>query len=314
MELDLPSRIIAWNRALKDDILASVAAGAKAVEISLPLSDIQIASKLNKNRKWVLDQVKEILEFCQKFDIYVSVGGEDASRADTEFLKEYIKTIEENGADRFRFCDTVGILDPFSTYETIKALRENSEIDIEIHTHNDFGMATANALAAIKGGATHVNTTVIGLGERAGNAPLEEIIMASKHVYKNESFYKTKLLRDLSSYVAKASKRRIEPQRPVIGNYMFTHESGIHTDGVLKNPANYEPFSPEELNMKRRIVFGNQSGRAVLKHILEGEGLILEEWQVEGLLCEAKKMARKNKALLKKRDIFSLCKRYGITA
>lgn len=309
LELGLDARIIAWNRALVGDVKASVAAGAKAIEISLPMSDIQIQTKLNKTREWVLDQIKSVLDYCSTQDLYVSVGGEDASRADFEFIAEYVKAIEAHGADRFRFCDTVGVLDPFSTHDIIKKIREITDMDIEVHTHNDFGMATANAMAAVKAGATHVNTTVIGLGERAGNAPLEEIVMASRHVYNMEDNFDTKNMRSLSEYVAKAAGRGIDPQRPVIGEFMFTHESGIHTDGVLKNPKNYEPFDPAELNMERNLVFGNQSGAAVLKHILEQEGLFLEDFQLTGLLHHAKKLSRKNKSVLNKAQMIDLYSR-----
>ncbi|PLX66591.1 MAG: homocitrate synthase [Denitrovibrio sp.] len=310
MDMGLSARIIAWNRALIGDVQASVSAGAKAIEISLPMSDVQIYTKLGKTRQWVLDQVKSVLDFCSNHNLYVSVGGEDASRADFDFLSEYVKTITEHGADRFRFCDTVGILDPFKTYELTKKIREITDIDIEVHTHNDFGMATANAMAAIRAGATHVNTTVIGLGERAGNAPLEEVIMASSHVYGKSDTYDTKNMRSLSEYVAKASGRKLDPQKPVIGEFMFTHESGIHTDGVIKNPKNYEPFDPEELNMKRNLVFGNQSGIAVLKHILESEGFVLEDYQLKGLLIEAKKLARKRKSILSKKQMMGLYSKF----
>ena len=309
MELELSARVIAWNRALIGDVQASVAAGAAAVEISLPTSDVQIHTKLCKTRKWILDQIKSVLDFCSKHSLYVSVGGEDASRADFPFLKEYIKTAEEHGADRFRFCDTVGILDPFKTYELTAQICEITDMDIEVHTHNDFGMATANAMAAVKAGATHVNTTVIGLGERAGNAPLEEVIMASRHIYGSSDGFDTKNMRPLSEFVAKAAGRRLDPQKPIIGEFMFTHESGIHTDGVIKNPENYEPFDPDELNMKRNLVFGNQSGAAVLKYLLKQEGLELEEFQLQGLLHAAKKLARKNKSILDKKQVIGLYSR-----
>lgn len=312
MDMGLNARMIAWNRALKGDVEASVAAGANAIEISLPLSDIQIDTKLRKSRLWVLNQIKEVLEFCSKYDLYISVGGEDASRADPNFIEQYVKTIEQYGANRFRFCDTVGILDPFRTYNMTKRIRECTNLDLEVHTHNDFGMATANAMAAVQAGATHVNTTVIGLGERAGNAPLEEIIMAARHVYGIKDEFNTKHLRPLSEFVAEAAGRQVDPQRPVIGEFMFTHESGIHTDGVLKNPKNYEPFDPEELNMKRHLVFGNQSGAHVLEHILIQEGIQLEKWQLTALLNEAKKLARENKSVLRNKDVYSLCKKMGL--
>ncbi|MCD8491714.1 MAG: homocitrate synthase, partial [Geovibrio sp.] len=264
IDLGLNARIIAWNRALISDIQASINAGADSVEISLPLSDIQIKTKLNKDREWVKDQIKRVIDYCVSKKLYVSVGGEDASRADIDFVIEYANLIKEHGGARFRYCDTVGILDPFSTYETVRRIIEEADIDVEIHAHNDFGLATANSLAAIRAGATHVNTTVIGLGERAGNAPLEEIVMASRYVYGVEDGFDHSCIKNLSEYVSKASGRAIEPYRPVIGELMFTHESGIHTDGILKNPNNYEAFDPAELGMERKLVVGKHSGRGIL--------------------------------------------------
>ncbi|ADU66797.1 homocitrate synthase [Desulfurispirillum indicum] len=303
MELGLKARILAWNRALVSDIEASLAAGARAVEISLPLSDIQIQGKLKKSRAWVLDQLKRVLEYCVKHDLYVSVGGEDASRADMDFLVEYAQVIRNYGGHRLRFCDTVGVLDPFSTYEKICTLIERSGIDVEIHTHNDFGMATANALAAVRAGARYINTTVMGLGERAGNAPLEEVIMALKHVWKQPCPYDTRQLRPLSELVSQAARRTIEPYRPVIGQFMFTHESGIHTDGVLKNPANYEAFTPEEVGLKRRLVVGSHSGSSVLHHKLELLGLTSTPETISRMMPRVKSEALRRKRNLTNREL-----------
>lgn len=205
IDLGLNARIIAWNRAVVSDVQASVNAGADSVEISLPLSDIQIKTKLNKDRAWIKDQIRRVMDFCAAKGLYVSVGGEDASRADTDFVIEYAKLVKEYGGARLRYCDTVGILDPFSTYETVRRIITEADIDVEIHAHNDFGLATANSLAAIRAGAAHVNTTVIGLGERAGNAPLEEIVMASRHVYGVEDGFDHSRIKSLSEYVSAAS-------------------------------------------------------------------------------------------------------------
>ena len=147
-------------------------------------SDIHIEHKLAKSRQWVLDQIRECVAFAKEHDLYVSVNAEDASRADLEFLLRFGQAAKEEGADRLRFCDTLGILDPFDTYNVITLPHQESGLDIEMHTHDDFGMATANALAGIKAGATYVNTTVNGLGERAGNAALEEVVMALKYLGK----------------------------------------------------------------------------------------------------------------------------------
>ncbi|HAL85929.1 MAG TPA: homocitrate synthase [Deferribacteraceae bacterium] len=312
VDLGLSARIIAWNRALISDVQASINAGADSVEISLPLSDIQIKTKLNKDRTWVKDQIKRVMDFCASKNLYVSVGGEDASRADISFVTEYAKIVKEHGGARFRYCDTVGILDPFSTYETVKRIIDETGIDVEIHAHNDFGLATANSLAAIRAGATHVNTTVIGLGERAGNAPLEEIVMASRHVYRLEDGFDHSCIKSLSEYVSKASGRAIEPYRPVIGELMFTHESGIHTDGILKNPNNYEAFDPAELGMERKLVVGKHSGRGILEYILQAHGLEYTPDTVKNLLEAAKKISGSKKRYLNNNEVIELYKSIAI--
>ncbi|WP_022850360.1 homocitrate synthase [Limisalsivibrio acetivorans] len=306
LDLGLDARIIAWNRAMVDDVRASINAGADSVEISLPVSDIQIKSKLGRSREWVLKRLKTVLDFCTSKGLYTSVGGEDASRGDMEFLIEYAKTIKEHGGARFRFCDTVGVLDPFKTYEMVKTIIDETGSDIEVHTHNDFGMATANALAAVKAGARYVNTTVIGLGERAGNAPLEEVIMASRHVYGMENPFNTTGLKELADYVSAASGRRIEPYRPIIGEFMFTHESGIHTDGVLKNPANYEPFDPAEVGSSRKLVLGRHSGTGVLKHKLMLMGVKPDELILRRLLGEVRSVSSKGKRLLNDAELMDM--------
>lgn len=297
-DLGLKARLLAWNRAVISDIRASLDAGATSVEISLPLSEIQISSKLGKTPPWVIDQLRRVLDFCATKNLYVSVGGEDASRAPLDFVIAYAKAAKEHGAARFRYCDTVGILDPFSTYDAVKSLIAESGLAVEIHTHNDFGLAGANALAAVKAGATHINTTVIGLGERAGNAPLEEIIMALRYVYQQPVTYNTADLRSLAQYVAAASGRTIEPHRPVIGELMFTHESGIHADGVLKNPANYEPFPPEVLGMQRHIVVGSHSGTQGVIHRLHQRGVVADRHSVNGIMPQIRRLANERKRAL----------------
>jgi len=309
VDLGLNARIIAWNRALISDVEASINAGATSIEISLSLSDIQIATKLKKTRGWVLDQLKKVADFCISKDLYLSVGGEDASRADMDFILEYARTIKEHGGARFRYCDTVGVLDPFMTYETVKTIIDETGIDVEIHSHNDFGMATANSLAAVRAGAKFVNTTVIGLGERAGNAPLEEVIMASRHVYKSDNNFKTEHLKSLSEYVSNASNRKIEPYRPIIGDFMFTHESGIHADGVIKNPSNYEPFDPSELGMKRNLVAGKHSGTGIFKHFLSESGVEIDDEKLKCILGEAKKISAKKKRFLNREEVLELYKK-----
>lgn len=261
---DLNSSIMAWNRAVITDIEQSIDCGVDAVAISLSVSDIHIEHKLKKSREWVLDNMYNAVTYAKKNGLYISVNGEDASRADTDFLIEFINLAKEAGADRFRYCDTVGVMEPFTIRETIEKIHKATNFDIEMHTHNDFGMATANAIAGIVGGANHIGVTVNGLGERAGNAALEEVIMALKFVYGYETDIDTTRFREISKYVSQASGRQLPDWKAIVGTNMFRHESGIHADGAMKNPKNYEAFDPSEVGLERQIVIGKHSGKAAI--------------------------------------------------
>lgn len=270
VKLNLKSSIMAWNRAVVSDIEQSIDCGVDAVAISISVSDIHIQNKLKTSREWVLDQMVKATEFAKKNGLYVSVNGEDASRADDDFLIDFINTAKAAGADRFRFCDTVGVMDPFTIRNKIEKIYNATGFDIEMHTHNDFGMATANAIGGILGGANYVGVTVNGLGERAGNAALEEVLMALTRVLKYESKIDTTKFRELSEYVSRASGRELPAWKAIVGSNMFRHESGIHADGALKDPKNYEAFDPAEVGLERQIVIGKHSGKAaVINKFLE---------------------------------------------
>ena len=170
----LKASIMAWNRAVIKDVEASLACGVDAVAVSISTSDIHIKHKLQTSRDWVLANMTKATAFAKKHGVYVSVNAEDASRSDMDFLIKFGQEARDAGADRLRYCDTVGIMDPFTICEHVRTLREATGLEIEMHTHNDFGMATANALAGVRGGATFVGVTINGLGERAGNAALEK--------------------------------------------------------------------------------------------------------------------------------------------
>src|SRR3990170_4418437 len=225
VRMDLPTSILAWNRADVNDVKASLECGVSAVAISISSSDIHIQTKLMRDRAWVIESVKRSVDLAKKHNLYVSVNAEDASRADPEFLLEFARNAKECGADRMRFCDTVGALEPFETYRRIKALIDAVGIEVEMHMHNDFGMATANSIAGILAGATWVNVTVNGLGERAGNASLEEVVLALKHIEGTDLGIDTRRFRELSEYVAQASSRPNPPFKPVVGSDLFVYES-----------------------------------------------------------------------------------------
>src|ERR1019366_1853658 len=201
-----------------------------------------------------------------------------------DVLLRVLETAQKAGVRRFRFADTLGILDPFATFDRIRELRSAVDIEIEIHAHNDLGLATANTLAAIKGGGTHASTTVSGLGERAGNAPLEEVVMALRHLHGIDTNIDTLQLQQVSQLVAQASGRTIAPNKSIVGEAVFTHESGIHVDGLLKNPANYENFSPAELGRQHRTVLGKHSGSSAVKEAYARLGIALSSGDTQRML------------------------------
>ncbi|EKQ67132.1 homocitrate synthase NifV [Leptolyngbyaceae cyanobacterium JSC-12] len=281
-DLGLNAKLLGWNRANRADIQASINCGLQRVHISVPVSDIQIAAKFHGQWRVMLERLQDVLQFACDRGLAVSVGGEDSSRADESFLLDVALLAQSWGAFRFRFCDTVGILDPLTTFNKVRQLVSRLSIPVEMHTHNDLGLATANALAGIQAGALSVNTTVNGLGERAGNAALEEVVMALKRIYNVQTGIDTRRLLELSRLVAKASNCPVPPWKAIVGENTFAHESGIHAHGILQNPVTYEPFAPEEVGWERRFVVGKHSGRHLVLSVLQQQGIMLtpEEAQI----------------------------------
>ncbi|MEM2944163.1 MAG: homocitrate synthase [Methanomassiliicoccales archaeon] len=282
--LGLNASILGWNRANLEDISHSIDCDVDAVAISMSSSDIHIEHKLRKTREWVIERLVESIEYAKSHGLYISANAEDASRADKEFLIQFAKAAEEAGAHRMRYCDTLGILEPRGTFEAIASLLNEVDLEIEMHTHNDFGMATANAIAGVQAGATFVSTTVLGIGERTGNAALEEIVMAAKHLLKIDMGIETHRFREIAEYVARAAGRNIPEWKPIVGSNCFAHEAGIHTDGVMKFLSNYEPYSPEEVGMTRKIVIGKHSGRHTIIQILKSKGIEIDEKMAADIL------------------------------
>lgn len=305
-ELDLQTELLGWNRAVLSDIRASIAAGLKRVHISIPVSSIQIAAKFQGKWQVALKNLQDAISFAVDNGLWVAVGGEDSSRADESFLFDIALQAQSWGASRFRFCDTVGILDPFTTYEKVQKLVKTLGIPVEMHTHNDFGLATANALAGIKAGAISVNTTVNGLGERAGNAALEEVVMALKRLYNQEVAIDTPRLLELSRLVANASGASVPPWKAIVGENTFTHESGIHAHGVINNPITYEPFAPEEVGWERKLVVGKHSGRHLLTNILQTHGITLDPNQTQLVLDAVRQESTTKKRNLTTQELLNL--------
>lgn len=300
-------KLALWCRCLPKDIEESLRLCPDVLAMSISVSDIHIKNKLGKDRKWVLAGVcKGIRQVRNSSSCYLSLGLEDASRADMDFVEEVCLMAEKQGLNRIRFADTLGIMDPISMFETIKRLKNRLGIDIGVHTHNDFGMATANAISALAAGADFADVTVNGLGERAGNAVLEEVVgfLAKR---KGRDKYNLKQLRPLSEYVAKVSGIPLSSRKPVVGKDIFTCESGIHIDGLIKNPSNYEPFDPAEVSLKRKIIIGKKAGKNALRHKLSGLGLRVEENHLTGLLTRLRKESFRLKMGFTDNELLRFC-------
>ncbi|MGF1495221.1 MAG: homocitrate synthase [Elainellaceae cyanobacterium] len=304
--LNLRADLLGWNRAVRSDLEASIACGLKRVHISIPVSTVQIGAKFNGDWQMVLRRLEEAIAFACDQHLYVSIGGEDSSRADENFLLEVAQQAADWGASRFRYCDTVGILDPFSIYERVQRLVTALPIPVEIHTHDDLGMATANAIAGARAGAISINTTVNGLGERAGNAALEEVVMALQRLDHLDLGIDTTQLPTLSRFVEQASGDHLSRWKAIVGQNAFTHESGIHADGVLKQPLTYEPFPPELVGMAHQLVIGKHSGRHLLQSLLQAHGITLGTTASSSLLEQVRLRSGQLKRSLTEHELLGL--------
>jgi homocitrate synthase NifV len=295
VEAELPLTTIAWCRMRTEDVDAAIAAGVSMVNVSVPVSDVQIAAKLGCKRSNAIEMVKRVVGYARSKGLAVAVGGEDSSRADVEFLVEVIAAAKAAGARRFRIADTLSVLDPDSSYALIAALRTTTDLELEFHGHDDLGLATANTLAAIKAGATHASVTVIGLGERAGNAPLEEVAVALRQLYGRETGIVLSELGNVASVVAAAAARSIPLNKAIVGEHVFTHESGIHVDGLLKDQRTYQSLDPVLFGRSNRIVIGKHSGLSAITSLLADLQLKASSDQLRGILARVREHAVYNK-------------------
>lgn len=304
--LGLNAKLMVWSRMHPEDIAACRDLGAHLVDISVPASEQHLAYKLKRDRQWLLRELPKYIGAARDLGLDVGVGCEDASRADPDFLCALAEVAERSGARRLRFADTLGILEPFTTFDRIARLRANTGLEIEMHAHDDMGLATANTLAACKAGATHVNTTVNGLGERAGNAPLEEVVLGLKKLHGIETGVELRGFPALSALVASASGRAVPWQKSVVGAGAFTHEAGIHVDGLLKHPDNYQGFDPQEVGQAHRIVLGKHSGSRAVQVVYAGLGVDLDEAQAQALLPQVRAFVASHKHPPETADLIGL--------
>lgn len=287
-DLRLPARLLAWCRLSDADLVAAIASGVHMVDLSVPVSDQMLQRKLRRSRSWALQEVARLVPRALDAGFDVCIGCEDASRADPEFVIQIADAAQAAGARRIRFADTVGILEPFSVFKRIEFLRQRIDLELEMHAHDDYGLATANTLAAVLAGATHINTTVNGLGERAGNAPLEECVLALKNLHQIDTHIVTQKMPALSALVEQASGRSVAWQKSVVGAGVFTHEAGIHVDGLLKDRRNYQGLDPADVGRDHSLVLGKHSGVHMVHTAYHALGIALTQEQAQRLLARVR--------------------------
>lgn len=265
---------VVWCRLRLSDLDMAQKTGVRRVHFAVPTSDRQLEGKLRRDRDWILTETAALVYCATQRGLEVSIGAEDASRTDPEFLVRLAEVAAAAGAIRFRLADTLGILDPMAAYRLVADLTSRIPLPIEFHAHNDFGMASANTMMAAHAGATHLSVTVNGLGERAGNAALEEVA-AALEANGIATGIDLRALPALSLTVAMASGRALPPAKPITGEMVFAHEAGIHVDAILKCADTYEDprCAPARFGRERQIVIGKHSGIAGLRAALEAAGL-----------------------------------------
>ena len=301
--LALPAKLLVWSRMRRDDLQACTGLNVDMVDLSISASDQHIQHKLKQSRHWVLKAINSCVSEARSLGMEVCVGMEDASRADVDFLMRMAEAAQLAGASRIRFADTVGIMEPFGVFETIKKLAAATDLDIEMHAHDDLGLATANTLAAALAGATHVNTTVNGLGERAGNAALEEVVIGLKQLYNLETGVDLQNLPALSEQVARASGDAIGSRKSLVGKNVFSHEAGIHVDGLLKDINNYQGVDPALVGRTHQLVLGKHSGTQGVIHAYQQIGIAVTRLQADKLLAQVRLFVSGSKQSPKTEDL-----------
>lgn len=254
--MGLDSSIMTINSAERSDIDASIDCDVDAVEIAIPTSSLQLQALWNKDVEWALDKVFDTVSYAVDHGLYVSLVAEDASRADLSDIIEFAKTAKSCHADRFGYADSIGVEDPFTCNDRVDMIRKISGINIEIIARNDFGMATANTIAAIKAGAKFAEVTSLGIGQRAGCAPLEEVALATRQMLGIDTGIDLTKLRTIAEAVSTASGISIWPTKPVIGSKCYAQEAGF-----VGNYDVTEPYDPAIVGMERQNIIGKHSAR-----------------------------------------------------
>lgn len=300
--------LTSWCRALEKDVDLAAGCGTDGVHISFPVSPILMRA-MGKTQEWVIEQLDALVGLAEKCFRFVSVGAQDAFRAESNFLDRFIRCTAKSGAHRVRIADTVGLARPSQVAALIRHLIPLAgSVGIEFHGHNDLGMATANAVSAVESGAHAVSVTVNGIGERAGNAALEQVAVAAKQLDGRSVNIDTRELMELCRRVAGMTRRSLSADRPIVGDSVFSHESGIHCAALLKDPATYQPFDPKILGRRSaQLVVGRHSGARVVQHVMEQAGMKMDRAQAERFLTVVRAESARRKSNLSAADLARLC-------
>lgn len=298
--------LMSWCRMNAGEIRQSADLGMDWVDISIPASDKLRQYKLREPLAVLLERLENFIGLARTLGLAVCIGCEDASRADDDTLRQIASVAQEAGALRLRYADTLGLLDPFATDNAIRSLRRDWNGEIEMHAHNDLGLATANTLAAIRAGATSVNTTVLGLGERAGNAALETVALGLDRCMGLDSGVDFSQLPALCQQVAEAAQRPIDAQQPLVGEQVFTHESGVHVAALLQDRESYQAIDPALMGREYRLVLGKHSGRQAVDGVFARMGYPLNALQIDILLPAIRRFAESWKRTPKDYELIAI--------
>jgi 2-isopropylmalate synthase len=295
----LKSEICALARAVQADIDAVINCDVNYVHTFIATSDIHMQHKLRMSREQVLEKAIWSVDYAKKHGMKVEFSAEDATRSDREFLRRVFKAVADAGADRLDIPDTVGYATPQYIAQIVTDVKAetNNEIPISMHCHDDFGLAVANTISGIDAGASCAHVTINGLGERAGNASLEEFVMALQCLYNKKHNIKTELLYETSRYISNTMGIVVQPNKAIIGENAFGHESGIHTHGIISNPLTYEPISPEIVGRRRWLQAGKHAGAHGIKAMLEDFGIRPSDKQLQEIVEKQKSVADKGKSI-----------------
>lgn len=297
-ELNTKATLIGWNRAKLDDIKCSIDCGLNAVHIGVPVSDIHLNASLRKDRIWLYHEVQNLIKYSKDKGLFVSVSAEDASRTKKSDLLEYAKYIKESGADRLRLSDTLGLFNPLDFYDLVKNVVEQTGIDVQIHAHNDLGLAMANVLAGVQAGAKYVQATINGWGERVGLVGLEVVVIALKRILGIETGITHNKFPEVCSLVASLFNRSIPPWQAIVGSDIFIQESGIHVSASINDSSAFEPFPPEWVWKQHSFVAGKHSGSKGIQYILNNEGINVSREESSRLLPLIREKAIQKKSYL----------------